>query len=150
VGKKLSLVMVSLIGLTMAVPAAANSGSGDSVQARHVKAQQHVKRFVLHESVSHPFDAHRNAGTDVLRRAGKLIGYDSFTNHFNPRIVVFRFALALKHGQIVGRVVQQADRPGTREGPILFGSGRFAGIEGTATINFDRHNRQHLILRYQL
>lgn len=142
---KKMLITVVMIALIAAVPATATSGSGDSVKA------QHVKRFVLDESAAHPFDVHHYAGTDMLRHEGRLVGYDSFTGYGNPRTKsVFRFALALRHGQIVGRVVQLADGPGTREGPILFGTGSFAGIEGTATINIDRHNRQHLILRYQL
>jgi hypothetical protein len=115
-----------------------------------VKAE-HVKRFVLHDNALHPFGPSRYAGTDELRHLGRLVGYDSFSGYANPDTKsVFRFALALKHGQIVGRVVQLAAGPDTREGTILFGTGRFAGIEGITAINIDRDNRQHLVLRYRL
>jgi len=131
------------IALILLVPAAAaTSGSAESAKS------QHVKRFVLHQSAAHPFDAHHVVGTDVLRRAGKIVGYDSFTERSHPRTQsVFRFALALKGGIIVGRVVQ--DTSAVIGGPILFGSGMFAGITGTATLNINRPN-QVLILRYQL
>ena len=138
-------MLITAVGIALisAVPAAATGGSGESAKA------QHVKRVSLHESAAHRFGAHHRVGTDELRHAGRIVGYDSFTEHFNPDKDVFRFALALRHGQIVGRVVADSSTV-IIDGPILFGSGRFAGIEGTATLKIVTPNRQVLILRYQL
>ena len=92
-------MLISAVGiaLILALPAAATGGSGESAKAHH------VKRVTLHETLEHRFDAHHRVGTDVLRHAGKDVGIDSFTEYFNPRKDVFRFALALKYGMIVGR-----------------------------------------------
>jgi hypothetical protein len=144
--KRTSRVVLGLTAAVLAaaclVPAAATGGTEEPAKA------QHVKRVSLHESAAHKFDAHHRVGTDELRHAGRTVGYDSFTEHFNRSKDVFRFALAFRHGQIVGRVVLRQTSV-VVDGPILFGTGRFAGIEGTATLKFDG-TRQVLILRYQL
>lgn len=141
-----------LLGLTAAVLAgvglgtsAATGGSGELAK------MQHVKRVSLHESADHRFDAHHRVGTDRLRHAGRTVGYDSFSEYFDPTKDVFRFALSFKRGQIVGRVVRQTGSA-IIDGPILCGTGRFAGIEGTATLNIDPNNPVHqvLVLRYKL
>jgi len=139
-------LLITAVGMAMiwALPAAASGGSGESAKV------QHVKRVALHESAEHRFDAHHRVGTDELRHAGKTVGYDSFTEYFDPRKDVFRFALAFKYGMIVGRVIRHTGSS-VIDGPILCGSGRFAGIEGTATLNIDPRRPKHqvLILRYR-
>jgi hypothetical protein len=141
-----------VLGLTVAALAAvgvgtsaATGGSGDLAQA------QHVKRVSLHESTEHRFDARHRVGTDELRHAGRTVGYDSFAEYFDPTKDVFRFALSFKRGQIVGRVIRHTGSA-IINGPILFGTGRFAGIEGRATLNIDpvKPSHQVLVLRYRL
>jgi hypothetical protein len=124
--------------------AAASSGHSESQRA------QHVKRFKLHTNTNHAFGPHNYVGTDVLKRHGRFVGYDSYSGFSDPTTKsVFRFALALKGGMIFGRVVQRAaGSTGDIVGPILGGSGRFAGIDGTAQLKFT--TPQTLILRYRL
>lgn len=138
-------MLITAMGLALifGVPAAAAGGSGEQAKAPH------VQRFKLHTHTNHGFGPREYVGTDVLRRHGKFLGYDSYSGYTNPETKsVFRFALALKGGMIFGRVVQQAATPYPITGPILGGSGKFAGIEGTAQIRFTVP--QTLILRYRL
>jgi hypothetical protein len=131
------------IALIFGLQPAATGESGEPAKA------QLVKRFKLHTHTNHAFGPRNYVGTDVLRRDGKFIGYDSYSGYSNPQTKsVFRFALALKGGMIFGRVVQRAAHPDPTVGPILGGSGKFAGIEGTAQIRFT--TPQTLILRYRL
>ncbi len=146
--KRTSRVVLGLTAAALAaaclVPATATGGSGEPAKA------QVVKRLKLITHTNHAFGQRNYVGTDVLRRRdGKFIGYDSYSGYSNPETKsVFRFALALKGGMIFGRVVQQAAGPDAIVGPILGGSGKFAGIEGTAQIRFT--TPQTLILRYRL
>jgi hypothetical protein len=136
--------LIALVGIAMlaAVPAAATSSAPSESQRA-----QHMKRFKLHTHTNRAFGPRNYVGTDVLKHDGKFVGYDSYSGYSNPKTKsVFRFALALKGGMIFGRVVQRG--PGPTGGPILGGSGKFAGIEGTAEIRFTRP--QTLILDYRL
>jgi hypothetical protein len=138
-------MLITAVGIALisAVPATATGGSGEPAKA------QHVKRFELHTHTNHVFGPRNYVGTDVLRRDGNFVGYDSYSGYSNPQTKsVFRFALALKGGMIFGRVVQRAADPDPIVGPILGGSGKFAGIQGTAQIRFT--TPQTLILRYRL
>jgi hypothetical protein len=138
--------LIALVGIAMlAVPAAAATSSAPSDSQR----AQHVKRFKLHTSANHGFGPRNYVGTDVLKRHGKFVGYDSYSGYNSPTIGKFRFALALKGGMIFGRVLQRHAHPADPiAGPILGGSGKFAGIDGTAEIRFT--TPQTLILRYRL
>jgi hypothetical protein len=144
---KTKRMLVTAIGAALIFGAPDAATGGSVAPARF----PHVKRVSLHESAEHRFDAHHRVGNDVLQHAGKVVGHDSFTEFFNARKDVFRFALALKYGMIVGRVVRHTDSTHI-DGPILCGSGRFAGIEGTATLHIDPRRPKHqvLILRYRL
>jgi hypothetical protein len=142
---KKALIALIWIALIAVVPAAAtSSGPSDSPKA------QHVMRFRLHANEDRHFDQRHYVGSDILKRDGRFVGYDSYSGYLHPGVKhVFRFALALKHGMIFGRVVAQASHPHHPiEAPIIAGSGRFAGIEGTAEIKFT--TPQTLILRYRL
>jgi hypothetical protein len=138
--RKMLIIAVG-IALIFTVPAAATGGSSEPAKA------QHVARFQLHTHTNHAFGTHNYVGTDVLKRDGKFVGYDSYSGSSTQTKHTFRFALALKGGMIFGRVVQRAAHPGI-VGPILRGSGKFAGIKGTAEIRFT--TPQTLILRYRL
>lgn len=137
------LIMAVGIGLIFALPSAATGGSSEPAKA------QQVRRLELHTHTNHAFGPRNYVGTDVVKHDGKFVGYDSYSGYSNPLTKsVFRFALALKGGMIFGRVVQQAAGPGDIVGPILGGSGKFAGIKGTAQIKFT--TPQTLILHYRL
>lgn len=139
-------VLVLGLGLMLG-PIAMSGAAGGSGES--AKAQQ-VLRVVMHESADHQFDGHHDAGTDVLRHNGRIVGYENFSEDFNlGPITRYRFALALNRGMIVGRVVRDTRQP-VIDGPILFGSGKFASIKGTATLKIVTPTRQILIVRYRL
>jgi hypothetical protein len=92
-------------------------------------------KFVLHEKTSHSVGRYDFAGTDVAKRAGKVIGYDAITGHYFPATdsVTIDVSVALKGGIITGRVSSDPDTPNQYNGPILNGTGKYKGIDGTVS-----------------
>jgi hypothetical protein len=135
--------LVGLTGLSGAaiVPA---TGAGGGAHTRHL---------VLHETGSHQLNENAFVGTDKARsaRTGDVVGFDSFTGRFFPakHRVVIQVALALKGGIIVGRVSFGSEQR-RFEGPILKGTGKYRGVDGSITGRFRAHDRTTVTLHYTL
>jgi hypothetical protein len=92
-------------------------------------------------------------GTDKVRSrsAGRVLGFDSFTGRFFPtqQRAVVHVAVALKGGIVVFR----ASVSGSSlrfAGPILRGTGKYRGIEGTVTGRATEDVRTFYTLHYRL
>jgi len=140
-----ALVTTSVLSGAAAVPGAATEERGDAV---------HTKRFVLHEISSKRIGKRTFAGSDKVRSrsSGEVVGFDSYTGKFYPRQqkVVLDVGMALKGGIIVGRVKVTDFESNRFQGRILKGSGKYAGIEGTATGREAPGGKTYLTLRYHL
>jgi len=146
--KKLAAVIaVLLAAVTTSVPTLAT--------ATGAAPDRTVKKFVL-VGVDEDSFINGYVGTDKVKSNGKLVGYDSYTATLNGRTgLVARVALALHRGLVVVRLSPDGKAPGLRwTGPILYGAGKYKGIEGTATLATldvpERGNRARLTLRYTL
>jgi hypothetical protein len=78
---------------------------------------------------------HTVVASDELRRHGRTVGYEVWSGGRQPHRdrSVLHLAVALKGGDIMGRVIGQGDQPGPKfyyRGPIQAGNGEFAGIAG--------------------
>ena len=92
--KKLALTVVAGLIATALIGASAVSAVGDE--------KIHTKRFVSRDIASHSLGPRTFAGAAVDRRAGHVIGYDSFTGHFYPqqdRATIWA-SYALRNGSI--------------------------------------------------
>jgi hypothetical protein len=120
-------------------------------------AATHTRHYVLHQTGSHQIAKSWFAGTDKIRHAGNVVGFDSLTGKFYPRQdrVVIRVAFALKGGTILAKLHNVGATPG---GPLDFagritgGTDKYAGIAGTATAHSpsDSSKKTFLTLTYNL
>jgi len=141
--KKLALTVVAGLIATALIGASAVSAVGDE--------KIHTKRFVSRDIASHSLGPRTFAGAAVDRRAGHVIGYDSFTGHFYPqqdRATIWA-SYALRNGSIAV-VVHVNTASTTSSGRILNGTGKYKGIEGTVTARTAPHNgeKTFITLRY--
>lgn len=121
----------------LAAGAAATALGGASVtqvSAAEKPAQDGTLRFVSRTLQEKQFPNGTFVGVDRVLRDGKLIGYNSLSGRFfqDEERVVVRLGIALRGGVITGRVDAEPV-PGQDivfDGPVLGGSGRFAGITG--------------------
>ena len=146
--KQPALVAAGLVTVTAMSGAAAQVGLATADSA----APAQTKRYVLKEVVAKNLGRTTFAGSDRIKSkaTGEVVGYDSFTGKFYPKKnkVVVNVGIALKGGIIVGRVAAQGDS-NTFSGPILKGSGKFTGIDGTIT-GRDNQGTTVVVLRYRL
>ena len=97
-----------------------------------------TRHYVLHQTGSHNVGKFSFVGTDKIRHAGNVVGFDAISGRFFPRQerVIVRVSFALRGGIIHGRV---HNRPFTPGGPAEFvgritgGSGKYRGITGVIT-----------------
>jgi hypothetical protein len=131
--KKLALTAVAGFVATALTAAAVVPAAGDT--------KVHTKRLVSHDIASHSLGAKTFAGTAVDRHAGHIVGYDSFTGHFYPKLDRGDIwdSLALKNGTI-NVVVHFKGNASVFSGRILNGTGKFKGITGTVTARTATHN----------
>lgn len=139
------LVLTALAGL------AATALTGAAVIPAGADATVYTKRFVSRDIASHSLSAHTFAGAAVDRRAGHVIGYDSFTGHFYPKLgrADIWDAIALRGGTI-SIVVHFKGTRTVQPGRILNGTGKYKGIQGTVTARQDPKNdeKTHVTLTY--
>ena len=150
--KKSAVAAAALVGASALTGSVVAPGS-----ATTAAPQMHTKRMVLHQTAAHSVGKFTFTGTDVVKsRARKIIGYDAITGKFYPKKgkVVIDVAFALRGGIIVARVSHKGPAPDVIkfEGPILKGSGKFKGIEGTITARSpaDNDEKTFVTLRYHL
>ena len=137
-----------------ALVAVTGLSGGAVVPATGAGAATYTRHLVLRETGSHqvgPREA--SVGTDKARsaRTGGVVGFDSFTTRrFHATgTVLIQVAFALKGGIIVGRVKSVSGQP-RFEGPILKGTGKYVGVDGTITGRFGERGRTTVTLRYTL
>ena len=151
--KRSAVAAAALVGASALTGSVVAPGS-----ATTAAPQMHTKRMVLHQTESHNVGRTSFIGADVDRsRAGKIVGYDAITGKFYPTSgkVVIDVAFALKGGIIMARVSSHG--PGDNgvvryQGPILKGSGKYKGIDGTITAHSPSENeaKTFVKLRYHL
>jgi hypothetical protein len=95
-----------------------------------------TRHYVLHQTGSHDLGKYSFAGTDKIKHAGKVVGFDVITGKFNPRqnTVAIQVSFALKGGIIHARVHNLPFTPGGPSrfvGRITGGSGKYHGASGT-------------------
>jgi hypothetical protein len=152
--KRSVIAATALVGIATIV--GASSAPAVAPAESSVAPTMHTRNLVLHENKSHNFGPNSFGGTDIARsaRSHKIVGFDSFTGHFNGATseVTIQVALSLKGGIIVGRVkgVFQQDGPPVLRGPITKGSGKYAGVDGRITARLTNSPRTFLTLKYQL
>ena len=103
------------------------SGRGEGAQ---------TLKWKLNEIASHEVGRHGFVTADRIRsvRTGKIVGYDSVSGEFDPATnkVVIDVAFSVRGGILVARVRADFDSDeAVFRGPVLKGTGRFAGAEGT-------------------
>jgi hypothetical protein len=125
--KKQAVAAVALLG------ASALSGAAVLPGAASADSKAQTMKLVLHEKSSHSLGKFYFGGTDVAKRAGKVVGYDAITGRYYPATdsVLITVTFALKGGTITTRVSSSAADPLHYNGPILGGTGKYKGIDGT-------------------
>ncbi len=92
-------------------------------------------------------------GTDQVRsRATRdIVGYDSFTGHFDPKAItgVILAGFSFNGGVVVVRAHFVGDGPKFR-GRILSGSGAYSGISGRVHGRDAGHGKTFLTMTYTL
>jgi hypothetical protein len=129
--KKVVLAAVVLAAVTAFTGASAAPAAAPSDEAR----AGHTLRWKLKEIASHQLGRHF-VGADTIRsvRTGDIVGYDSITGKFFPRTSKARIdvAASLRGGILVARVRADFDSgDDVFRGPVLKGTGKFQGAEGT-------------------
>jgi hypothetical protein len=121
--------VVAAAGLTSAAVLPGSAAHDAATTTRH---------YVLHQTGSHNLGRFTFAGTDKIKHAGTVVGFDAITGKFDPaaNTVVIQVSFALKGGIIHGRVHNLPFTPGEPSrfvGRITGGSGKYHGISGTIT-----------------
>lgn len=110
------------------------AGAATSQQTATAAGSTHVLRLKLHVTDAHSLDQRHFVGTERVRSRDthQLIGFDTFRGHVKPHTVVYETAFAFKGGILLtrGRLVSKA--PARFAGPVIGGTGVFAGATGTA------------------
>jgi hypothetical protein len=139
---------VMALGTAAAGVTVASSGSAAPQPAKAV----HTIRLVAHSSTDGASTGPRSfvgADTDRSPRTHKIVGYDSITGTFNQSTgkATIIGAFALKGGTIEARFRGTST---SFHGTILNGTGKYAGITGTATATSPTQNSDitHVTLRY--
>jgi hypothetical protein len=140
--KKSGLAAVAVVGAAALTGSAVLPGS-----AATTASTVHTMRFVLHPTADRPLAGLTNAGTDTLKRKGKVVGYDSYSGKTfatsNKRVVWTSFAV--RGGMVMARFT--LDKSGVH-GAILGGAGKYRGIKGTATDRQRANGTELVTLRY--
>ena len=131
--KKLVFAAVALAGVTAFTGASAAPAAAPV--AEPAKAM-HTLKWRLTEIASHNVGRHGFTTADRIRsvRSGEIVGYDSVSGKFFPRTSKARIdvAASLRGGVLIARVHADFDSGNTVfHGPVLKGTGRFLGAEGT-------------------
>lgn len=131
------------------------STSSDAAGPRGPGPSQHVTRLASIEIEGHKLGNNHSAGADRLRSLAthKVVGYESFSSHFNPKTNQLRFWLAdaLEGGIIVSYFDLDTEKTGdTFTGRITHGTGKFRGVEGTVHVRTSGNGRAVYTLRYTL
>jgi hypothetical protein len=138
-------VAVAALAAAAAIPAAGNGGTAAAHRLTH------TKRLVSLDIESHGLSAHTFAGAAVDRRAGHIVGYDTFTGHFYPRQgrADIWATYALRDGAISVVVHSRSSEP-VFGGRILNGTGKYRGIRGTVAARPAPHNpeKTYITLTY--
>jgi len=146
--RKWAKVAVALTGVAALTSAATLPGAA-SAEDRSI-----TRKYVLHEIDTQQLGKNRAVGTDSIHRrgggGGDLVGYSSYFGRYNPKKQAFvvRAAFALDGGTITVRAAFEADN--SARGPIVGGTGKYAGIEGIARAHFPKNNDSKTLvaLRY--
>jgi len=129
--KRLAVAAAALAGVTALSGAAASPGSASTDN----KAQ--TIKLVMHQTGFHLLGKNTFAGTDRAKSGGKFAGYDTISGRFFPKTnkVRVQVAFALAGGILLARANEHGSTPQTIKyrGPILGGSGKFAGVTGRIT-----------------
>jgi hypothetical protein len=137
------------------VTVAALTGAG--VQAGFATADsapEHTKRYVLKlvDSAELGETAFAAAARMKSKRTGEVVGYENHTGRWDPDTgdLVLNVGMALRGGVLVARL-----KPGKTQqtfvGPILKGSGKYAGIDGSIRVHPEKGtSRTIAVLRYRL
>lgn len=138
---------VMLTGLAGASTSSDAAGSGGP--------SPHVTRLVSVRIEGHKVGNNHSAGVDRLLSLAthKVVGYESFASHFNPKTDQLRFWLAdaLEGGIIVSSFNLNTEKTGnTFTGRITHGTGRYRGIHGTIHVRNSDSGRTVYTLRYTL
>jgi len=143
-------IAAAFIALGTAAAGVTVASSG-SAAPQHAKAV-HTIRLVAHSSTDGAGTGPRSfvgADTDRSPRTHKIVGFDAITGTFNQATgkATIIAAFALKGGTIEARFQGTAT---SFRGRILNGTGRYAGISGTATATSPTQNSPitHVTLRY--
>ena len=149
----------SIVAALALASAATFSGASVAAPATAPNAQAkaaHTLRWKLNETASHNVGNHF-VGSDTIRsrRTGEIIGYDSTTGSFFPKTSMVRLQVAasVKGGILVGRLSADFSTVAdvvVFEGPILKGTGKFKGAEGTITARSSNGgNKTFVTIRYR-
>jgi hypothetical protein len=130
--RKLVLAAAALAGVTALTGASAAPAAAPGVDSR----EAHTLRWRLTEVASHDVGRTAFVGTDRIRsvRTGEVVGYSSYRGRFFPADNSARLdvAASVKGGILVGRLRGTFDTDGeVFRGPVLKGTGKFQGAEGT-------------------
>jgi hypothetical protein len=125
--------------LTAAVGLAATALTGAAVTPAAGGGTQYTKHFISREIASHSLSARIIVGAAVDRHAGRIVGYESFTEHSyrtgaNPILHSFAF----RDGTI--SAVVHAGGGTVWGGEILNGTGAYKGVQGTLNVRPAQHN----------
>jgi hypothetical protein len=109
-------------------------------------------KFTTHSLVDHRVGKVYFAGTEVVKKHGKVIGYDTLSGKFNPstNAVTIQVAVALKGGILL--VALDPTKTTTYVGTVVGGAGKFAGATGTINAHSPSENSDitHVTIHYSL
>jgi hypothetical protein len=138
-------------GPAVATGVATGSGGAATVNAASAASKVHHMRFVVRPMAEHGTGHGTFVGTEVHRRHGKVVGYDTFSGKFNPRTdkLLLRVALSRRGGLLFVRVTLGESPRFT--GKVTGGRGRFGGASGTVRgFSPEGSNKTFVRIRYHL
>ena len=110
----------------------------------------HTVKFVATTIKGHSLGKTTFANTEVERRHGKVIGFDSVSGKFNVHTQTAEIwvGVAWKGGTL--NVIGTSDSSGNFKGRIVGGTGKYKGIKGIVTGTQVSKNKTALVAKYTL
>ncbi len=144
-----SAATVATIGVASAATGPSGSGGATTVEGASAAARVHHMRFVTRPTAGHSTGPRTFVGTEVNRRRGKVVGYDTLSGKFNFQTgrTFVRVAISRRGGLLF--VQASLGEVPRFTGKVTGGRGRFAGARGTVRgFSPEGENKTFVRIRY--
>jgi hypothetical protein len=129
--KRALAIGVASAATVATIGVASGSGAATTVDGASAAAKVHHMRYVSRPTAGHGTGHNTFVGTEVNRRQGKIVGYDTVSGNFGIRTnnPFIRVALSRKGGLLFWQAHLGQSEHFT--GEVTGGRGRFSGATGT-------------------